>query len=102
MQLQRNSFKQALAANRLQIGLWCSLTSNIAAEIVADSGFDWLLLDSEHAPNEIPGLLSQLQAVARGPASPVVRVAWNDLVMIKRALDIGAQSLLVPLVDNAE
>jgi 4-hydroxy-2-oxoheptanedioate aldolase len=102
VQLQRNSFKQALAANRLQIGLWCSLTSNIAAEIVADSGFDWLLLDSEHAPNEIPSLLSQLQAIRHGPAVPVVRVAWNDLVMIKRALDIGAQSLLVPLVDNAE
>src|SRR3972149_6592055 len=101
VQLQRNSFKQALAASRLQIGLWCSLTSNIAAEIVADSGFDWLLLDSEHAPNEIPGLLSQLQAIRHGPAVPVVRVAWNDLVMIKRALDIGAQSLLVPLIDNA-
>jgi 4-hydroxy-2-oxoheptanedioate aldolase len=102
MQLQRNTFKRALAEKRLQIGLWCSLTSNIAAEIVADSGFDWLLLDSEHAPNEIPGLLSQLQAVRHGPAAPVVRVAWNDLVLIKRTLDIGAQSLLVPLVDNAE
>jgi 4-hydroxy-2-oxoheptanedioate aldolase len=102
MQLQRNAFKQALAESRLQIGLWCSLTSNIAAEIVADSGFDWLLLDSEHAPNEIPSLLSQLQAAERGPAATVVRVAWNDLVLIKRALDIGAQSLLVPLVDDAD
>jgi 4-hydroxy-2-oxoheptanedioate aldolase len=102
MDLPRNSFKHAIAAGRLQIGLWSSLCSNIAAEIIADSGFDWILLDTEHSPNEIPDLLAQLQAVARGTASPIVRPAWNDAVLIKRCLDIGAQTLLLPYVQNAE
>ena len=97
----RNAFKHALAAGRLQIGLWCSLCSNIAADIVADSGFDWLLLDSEHSPNDLESLLTQLQAAAPYPAHPVVRVPWNDMVMMKRVLDIGAQSLLVPYVSTA-
>ncbi len=98
----RNAFKHALAAGQLQIGLWCSLASHIAAEIVSDCGFDWLLLDTEHSPNEIPGLLSQLQAVSRGTATPIVRPAWNDTVLIKRVLDIGAQSVLIPYVQNVE
>jgi len=102
VELQRNAFKHSLAAGKLQIGLWCSLCSNIAVDIVADSGFDWLLLDSEHSPNEIPALLSQLQAIARSTATPIVRPAWNDAVLIKRALDIGTQSLLVPYVQNAD
>jgi 4-hydroxy-2-oxoheptanedioate aldolase len=102
MDLPRNEFKHALAQGRLQIGLWCSLCSNITAEIVADSGFDWLLLDSEHSPNEVPDLLQQLQAVARGTATPIVRPPWNDIVMVKRVLDIGAPSLLIPYVQNAE
>ncbi len=102
MDLNRNAFKHALAARRLQIGLWSSLCSNIAAEVVADSGFDWILLDTEHAPNEIPGLVSQLQAVARGTATPIVRPAWNDAVLFKRILDVGVQSLLVPFVQTAE
>ncbi len=101
MDLPRNNFKHALARGELQIGLWCSLCSNIAAELVSHSGYDWLLLDTEHSPNEIPDLLSQLQAVATGPASAIVRPAWNDTVLIKRALDIGAQSLLAPYVQNA-
>ena len=102
MELSRNRFKQAIAAGQLQIGLWSSLCSNIAAEIVADSGFDWILFDSEHSPNEIPGLMAQLQASARGTASAIVRPAWNDAVLIKRVLDIGAQSILVPYVQDAE
>jgi len=102
MDLPRNAFKQAIAAGRLQIGLWSSLASPIAAEIVADSGFDWILFDSEHSPNEVPGLLVQLQAAAGGTAAAIVRPAWNDAVLIKRVLDIGAQSLLVPYVQDAE
>jgi len=102
MDLPVNTFKHAIAAGRLQIGLWSSLASNIAAEIVADAGFDWILFDSEHSPNEIPGLLAQLQAAARGTAAAIVRPAWNDAVLIKRVLDIGAQSILVPYVQNAE
>jgi 4-hydroxy-2-oxoheptanedioate aldolase len=102
MDLPRNAFKHAIAAGRLQVGLWSSLASNIGAEAVADSGFDWILLDTEHSPNEVPGLLSQMQAAAAGTASLIVRPAWNDAVLVKRVLDIGAQSILVPYVQNAE
>jgi 4-hydroxy-2-oxoheptanedioate aldolase len=98
----RNAFKYAIAAGKLQIGLWCSLCSNIAADIVSDSGFDWLLLDTEHSPNEIPDVLAQLQAVRGGTATPIVRPAWNDPVLIKRVLDIGTQSLLIPYVQSPE
>jgi 4-hydroxy-2-oxoheptanedioate aldolase len=102
MDLQRNAFKHAIASGQLQIGLWCSLCSNITAEIVSHAGFDWLLLDTEHSPNEVPDVLSQLQAVQAGTASAIVRPAWNDMVLIKRYLDIGAQSLLIPFVQTAE
>jgi 4-hydroxy-2-oxoheptanedioate aldolase len=101
MDMNRNLFKRSLQEQRLQIGLWSSLCSNIGAEIVADSGFDWLLFDTEHSPNELPGLLAQLQAVGRGTATPVVRAAWNDAVLIKRILDIGCQTVLIPYVENA-
>jgi 4-hydroxy-2-oxoheptanedioate aldolase len=101
-EFRKNAFKAAIAAGKLQIGLWSSLCSNIAAEIISDSGFDWLLLDTEHSPNEIPGLLSQLQAVELGTATPIIRPAWNDAVLAKRCLDIGAQTLLFPYVQNAE
>jgi 4-hydroxy-2-oxoheptanedioate aldolase len=102
VEFQTNAFKRALAIGQLQIGLWSSLCSNIAAEIISESGFDWILLDSEHSPNEIPGLLSQLQAVQRGTATAIIRPAWNDAVLVKRCLDIGAQTLLFPYVQNAE
>ena len=101
-EMQRNIFKQAIAEGRVQIGLWSSLCSNIAAEVISDSGFDWILLDTEHSPNEIPDLVTQLQAVQRGTATPIIRPAWNDAVMAKRALDIGAQTLLFPYVQNVE
>ena len=98
----RNAFKHAIAAGKLQIGLWCSLCSNIAIDIVSDSGFDWLLIDTEHSPNEIPDVLAQLQACRGGTATPIVRPAWNDAVLIKRVLDVGAQSVLVPYVQSPE
>jgi 4-hydroxy-2-oxoheptanedioate aldolase len=98
----RNEFKRALARRELQIGLWSTLCSNIGAEIIAHSGFDWILLDTEHSPNELPDLVSQLQAMGRGTASPVVRAAWNDAVLIKRILDMGAQSILLPYVQSAQ
>jgi 4-hydroxy-2-oxoheptanedioate aldolase len=101
MDLPVNKFKRALAQGKTQIGLWCTLASPIAAEIVSDSGFDWLLLDMEHSPNEVTDILRLLQAAQGGSASPVVRVAWNDTVLIKRVLDIGAQTILVPYVQNA-
>jgi 4-hydroxy-2-oxoheptanedioate aldolase len=98
--MQRNAFKHDLAAGKLQIGLWSSLCSNIAAEILSDSGFDWILLDTEHSPNEIPDLVGQLQGMQASKTTPIIRPAWNDAVLIKRALDIGAQSLLLPYVQN--
>ena len=101
-ELQRNAFKHAIAAGRLQIGLWSSLCSNIAAEIISESGFDWILLDTEHSPNEVPDLVQQLQAVQAGTATPIIRPAWNDAVLVKRVLDIGTQSVLIPYVQNAD
>jgi 4-hydroxy-2-oxoheptanedioate aldolase len=102
MDLPVNSFKRALYAGQSQIGLWCSLSSHYSAEVVAGAGFDWLLLDCEHSPNDLESLLTQLQAVAPYPTPPVVRVPWNDTVTIKRVLDIGAQSLLVPYVQTPD
>src|SRR4051812_19988474 len=100
--LPANTFKRAVAEGQTQLGLWCSLCSNIAAEIVAGAGFDWILVDTEHAPNELPVVFSQLQALVGGTAAPVVRPAWNDMVLIKRLLDIGVQNFLVPYVQTAE
>jgi 4-hydroxy-2-oxoheptanedioate aldolase len=102
MNLPQNAFKRALKAGKRQIGLWSSLASNYSVEVIAGAGFDWLLLDCEHSPNDLESLLTQLQAAAPYPAHPVVRVPWNDMVTIKRVLDIGAQSLLVPYVSTPE
>src|SRR5436309_511660 len=100
MQLPANAFKRGLAERRQQIGLWCTLAGSYSLELLAGSGFHWLLIDTEHSPNEISDVLPQLQAVAAYPASAVVRPAWNDPVLIKRVLDLGAQSLLIPYVQN--
>jgi 4-hydroxy-2-oxoheptanedioate aldolase len=100
--LPSNPFKRALKAGRQQIGLWVSLANAYAAEVVAGAGFDWLLLDTEHAPVDIEMALRMLQAVSPYPVTPVVRPAWNDMILIKRLLDVGAQTLLVPYVQSAE
>ena len=97
-----NPFKRALRAKRPQIGLWSSLASHLSVEVVAGAGFDWLLIDMEHAPNELPMVHSQLQALNGGTAHPIVRPPWNDMVVIKRLLDIGVQSLLIPYVQTEE
>jgi 4-hydroxy-2-oxoheptanedioate aldolase len=103
MELPVNRFKRALQVGRAQIGLWCTLSSAYATELVAGSGFDWLLLDTEHSPGDVLSILPQLQALAGYPGlSPVVRPASNDPVLIKRFLDIGVQTLLVPFVQTAE
>jgi 4-hydroxy-2-oxoheptanedioate aldolase len=103
-----NHFKHALAAGVPQIGLWSTLPDPYVSEIVAGAGYDWVLLDTEHTPNDVPRMLHQLQAVSAAiPAdaarrtSAVVRPDWNDAVLIKRYLDIGAQSLLLPFVQTA-
>jgi 4-hydroxy-2-oxoheptanedioate aldolase len=102
MDLPKNTFKRALIAGQPQIGLWSSLSSNYTVEVIAGAGFDWLLLDMEHSPNDLESLLAQLQAAAAYAAHPVVRVPWNDMVTMKRVLDVGAQSLLVPYVSTAQ
>lgn len=102
MQLPRNAFKSAIADGRLQIGLWSQLTTGLAAELLARSGFDWIVIDTEHAPTELPAVMHQLQVLAASPAAPVVRIAWNDPVLIKRMLDIGAQTILVPMIETAD
>jgi len=102
MNLPENTFKRALRAGKPQIGLWSSLSSNYTVEVIAGAGFDWILLDSEHSPADIENLLTQLQAAAPYPTHPVVRIPWNDMVTVKRVLDIGAQSLLVPYVSTKE
>jgi 4-hydroxy-2-oxoheptanedioate aldolase len=102
MELPANNFKKAIAAGRQQIGLWVALASAYSTEIVAGSGFDWLLIDGEHSPNDPTTVLPQLQAIAAYPVAPVVRPAWNDKVLIKRYLDVGAQSLLVPYVQDED
>jgi 4-hydroxy-2-oxoheptanedioate aldolase len=102
MDLPVNHFKRALKAGTSQIGLWCSLSSHYSIEMVAGAGFDWLLLDTEHSPNDLESVLTQLQAAAAYPPASVVRVPWNDMVAIKRVLDIGAQSLLIPYVQNPD
>lgn len=102
IELVANTFRQAVRAGQPLIGLWSSLCSNLAAEVIAGSGFDWILIDTEHAPNELPTVCSQLQAVNGGTAAAVVRPAWNDFVLIKRHLDIGAHNLLIPYVQTAE
>ncbi len=102
MDLPVNRFKHAIHSGQQQIGLWSHLCSPISTEIIAHCGFDWLVLDMEHSPNELPDILSQLQAMMGSSASPVVRVPWNDAVTFKRLLDIGVQSFLVPYVQTAE
>ncbi|MDH5410654.1 MAG: aldolase/citrate lyase family protein, partial [Alphaproteobacteria bacterium] len=102
MEMPVNRLKRALAAGETQIGLWNSLCSTISAEALAYSGYDWLLIDTEHSPNELPVVQGMMQAMALGTATPVVRPAWNDHVLLKRFLDAGAQSFVIPMVQNAE
>lgn len=97
-----NAFKQALRQGKSQIGLWHGLASPYVADLCAGLGYDWILLDGEHVPNTVQTLLAQLQAVSAHPIAPIVRPSWNDPVQIKLLLDMGAQNLLIPMVQNAE
>lgn len=98
-----NALKRNLAAGAPQIGFWTGLRSPVIAECVShSSGFDWFVIDMEHSPNELGDVLAQLQASQHGHAEPVVRVPWNEPVVVKRVLDIGAQSLLFPYIQTAE
>lgn len=90
------------AADRPLAGMWVSSGSPLVAEICAGSGLDWLLVDMEHGPNDLSSVLAQLQAVAAYPVTPVVRVPTNDAVVIAQVLDLGAQTVLVPMVSSAD
>ncbi len=102
MEMPVNRLKQNLKAGKVQTGCWISLASHASAEICASAGFDWVLIDTEHAPNELHSVHHQLHAAAAYPSSVLVRAAWNDMVTIKRLLDVGVQSLLLPYVQNEE
>ncbi len=101
MKLPANAFKAALARREAQIGLWLGLADAYVAELLATTGFDWLLIDGEHAPNDVRSALAQLQALAPYPVSGIVRPVQGDAALIKQYLDVGAQTLLVPMVHTA-
>ncbi len=102
MKLEPNGFKQAIGQQQTQLGMWAGMANPYSTEILATTGYDWLLLDGEHAPNTLQTLLAQLQAVAPYPVEPVVRPPIGDPVLIKQLLDIGARTLLVPMVETAD
>jgi 2-dehydro-3-deoxyglucarate aldolase len=97
-----NTFRRDLLAGKRLIGCWASLASNITSEILGYAGFDWLLLDGEHAPNDYASFITQLQALKDSPSAPFVRPQWQDMVVIKRLLDIGFYNFLIPFIETAE
>ena len=97
-----NKFRQDLIAGKKLIGCWCSLASPITTEILGLAGFDWILLDGEHAPNDTLSFIPQLMALKDSRSAPVVRPSWNDTVEIKRLLDSGFYNLLIPFIQSAD
>lgn len=101
MDFPENLFKQRLLAGDLQYGLWLGLSEIFSAEICAGAGFDWLLIDAEHGPNDLRTIFAQLQAIAPYGSQPVVRPPQGDHVLIKQLLETGVQTLLIPMVESA-
>ncbi|MBO9472875.1 HpcH/HpaI aldolase/citrate lyase family protein [Shimia sp. R10_1] len=102
MPAPKNTFKAALAANQPQIGCWMSFGSPLAAELMSTTGFDWLVVDGEHAPNDLLSITDQLRAMNGSDSHPVVRVPIYEDWILKQVLDAGAQTVLVPMIDTAE
>ncbi len=100
-EIPKNAFKQAIADGRQQIGLWCTLPDPYVTEFLAHAGFDWLLIDSEHTPSDLKTIGAQIQVAREADTTIIVRPPVNDTVVIKQYLDIGAQSLLLPMVNTA-
>jgi len=98
----QNKLKAALAAGQSQRGIWMSLSSPIVAEIVGDAGFDWVLVDCEHAPNDLPTLREQLQAMRGSDSSLLARPPWNDMVLIKQFMDVGVQNFIIPYIQTPQ
>ncbi|MEI7297455.1 4-hydroxy-2-oxoheptanedioate aldolase [Paraburkholderia tropica] len=101
MDTPTNLFKQRLRCGETVIGLWLALADAYSAELCAGSGFDWLLLDGEHAPFDLRTTLAALQSVASYPSHPIVRLPEGNPTLIKQILDIGATTLLIPMVESA-
>ncbi|MES2718199.1 MAG: 2-dehydro-3-deoxyglucarate aldolase [Pseudomonadota bacterium] len=97
-----NLFRQALLAQQRLIGCWCSLANPISTEVLGVAGFDWILIDAEHAPNELNSLVLQQMALKDSLSAAVVRPAWNDTVEIKRLLDAGFCNFLIPFIESTE
>jgi 2-dehydro-3-deoxyglucarate aldolase len=97
-----NTFRQDLLAGKKLIGCWASLASHITTEILGYAGFDWLLIDGEHAPNDFQSFITQLMALKDSVSAPVVRPQWAEPVMIKRLLDIGFYNFLMPFIESGE
>lgn len=102
MKMKSNPFTKAIHDKKKQVGLWVSLSNNFAAEVISSAGFDWVLLDMEHSPNELNSLLGQLQVFASTSTTAIVRPDWNDAVKVKRLLDLGAEGLLFPMIQSVE
>ncbi len=99
----KNSFKMAVASGRPQVGMWASLASPVGCEVLSGAGLDFLVIDTEHAPNDAAEIIAQLHAIATGGPTPAaVRVWWNDRVAIKRVLDCGAETIVVPYVQTPD
>lgn len=102
MPAEINPFKKALSEGRTLIGCWLDLADRYPTQIMGHAGFDWLLIDGEHAPNDVRAITEQLAALDASPSHPIVRVPVGETWMIKQLLDMGAQSLLVPMVESAD
>lgn len=102
MNTPHNEFKQRLLRGEAQYGLWLGLAQPLSTEICADAGFDWLLIDAEHGPNDLRTILAQLQVIAAYGSHPIVRPPHGDHVLIKQLLETGVQTLLIPMVESAE
>lgn len=102
MPAPHNPFKAALKAGQAQIGCWVGLADSYAAEVSATAGFDWLLIDGEHAPNDLRSIRDQLQVIGASESHPVVRLPIGEPWMVKQYLDAGAQTLLIPMIESAE
>src|SRR3954468_14829699 len=97
-----NTFKRDLKAGKKLVGCWASLANPFTTEVLGLAGFDWLLLDGEHSPNDINSFILQLMALKDSASAPFVRPQWNDTVLIKRLLDAGFHNFLIPYVETAE
>jgi len=102
MKFTSNPFVDAFSKHQKQVGLWMSLSSNYVAEVLAHSGYDWVLIDMEHSPNNLQTVLGQLQAFGQSDTVALLRPQWNDPVIVKQLLDLGAQGLLFPMIQSVQ